>query len=44
MKQIEDLKLAYRRTFNNEDGVRVIKDLKTRFGYETTKFTRRFAG
>ena len=39
MKQIEDLKLAYRRTFNNEDGVRVIKDLKTRFGYETTTFS-----
>jgi hypothetical protein len=39
MKQIEDLKLAYRRTFNNEDGARVIKDLKTRFGYETTTFS-----
>jgi|TARA_R110001592_G_C12749937_1_gene711829 hypothetical protein len=39
VKQIEDLKLAYRRTFNNEDGVRVIKDLKTRFGYETTTFS-----
>ena len=39
MKQIEDLKLAYRRTFNNEDGVRVIKDLKTRFGYEATTFS-----
>jgi hypothetical protein len=39
MKQIEDLKLAYRRTFNNEDGVKVIKDLKTRFGYETTTFS-----
>ena len=39
MKQIEDLKLAYRRTFNNEDGVRVIKDLKTRFGCETTTFS-----
>ena len=39
MKQIEDLKLAYRRTFNNEDGARVIKDLKTRFGYETPTFS-----
>lgn len=39
MKQIEDLKLAYRRTFNNEFGVKVIKDLKTRFGYETTTFS-----
>ena len=39
MKQIEDLKLAYRRTFNNEDGDIVLKDLKTRFGYETTTFS-----
>lgn len=39
MKQIEDLKLAYRRTFNNEDGDMVLKDLKTRFGYETTTFS-----
>jgi hypothetical protein len=38
MKQIEDLKLAYRRTFNTEDGVRVLSDLKSRFGYETTTF------
>lgn len=39
MKQIEDLKLAYRRTFNNEDGDIVLKDLKTRFGYEATTFS-----
>jgi hypothetical protein len=39
VKQIEDLKLAYRRTFNNEDGDIVLKDLKTRFGYETTTFS-----
>ena len=39
MKQIEDLKLAYRRTFNNEDGDIVLKDLKSRFGYETTTFS-----
>ncbi len=39
MKQIEDLKLAYRRTFNTEDGVRVLGDLKSRFGYETTTFS-----
>lgn len=39
MKQIEDLKLAYRRTFNNDDGAIVVADLKTRFGYETTTFS-----
>ena len=39
MKQIDDLKLAYRRTFNSEDGDKVLKDLKTRFGYETTTFS-----
>lgn len=39
MKQIEDLKLAYRRTFNTEDGARVLGDLKSRFGYETTTFS-----
>jgi hypothetical protein len=30
MKQIEDLKLAYRRTFNSEDGETVLADLKPR--------------
>lgn len=39
MKQIDDLKLAYRRTFNTEDGAKVLSDLKTRFGYETTTFS-----
>jgi|TARA_R110000824_G_scaffold241336_1_gene430049 hypothetical protein len=39
MKQIEDLKLAYRRTFNTEDGAKVLSDLKSRFGYETTTFS-----
>jgi hypothetical protein len=39
MKQLEDLKLAYRRTFNTEDGEIVLSDLKSRFGYETTTFT-----
>ena len=39
MKQIKDLKLAYRRTFNNDDGAIVMADLKTRFGYETTTFS-----
>jgi hypothetical protein len=39
MKQIEELKLAYRRTFNTEDGDRVLSDLKTRFGFEATTFS-----
>ena len=39
MKEIEELKLAYRRTFNTEDGERVLSDLKTRFGFEATTFT-----
>lgn len=39
MKQIDDLKLTYRRTFNTEDGARVLSDLKSRFGYETTTFS-----
>lgn len=39
MKQIEDLKLAYRRTFNTEDGEKVLRDIKSRFGYETTTFS-----
>ena len=39
MKKIEDLKLAYRRTFNTEDGEQVLDDLKTRFGFETTTFS-----
>jgi len=39
MKQIEDLKLSYRRTFNTEDGEKVLSDLKTRFGFNATTFT-----
>lgn len=39
MKQLEDLKLAYRRTFNTDDGEIVLSDLKSRFGYEKTTFT-----
>jgi hypothetical protein len=39
MKQIEELKLAYRRTFNTEDGDKVLSDLKARFGFETTTYT-----
>ena len=38
MKQIDDLKLAYRRTFNTEDGEQVLKDLKARFSFETSTF------
>ena len=40
MKQIEDLKLAYRRTFNNEAGETVLADLKTRFAFEQTTFVQ----
>jgi hypothetical protein len=39
MKQIEELKLSYRRTFNTEDGEKVLSDLKTRFGFNATTFT-----
>ena len=39
MKEIEELKLAYRRTFNTEDGEKVLSDLKARFGFETTTYT-----
>tara|TARA_B100001939_G_C16849476_1_gene576756 strand:- start:646 stop:855 length:210 start_codon:yes stop_codon:yes gene_type:complete len=39
MKEIEELKLSYRRTFNTEDGERVLSDLKSRFGFEATTFT-----
>ena len=36
--QIEELKLAYRRTFNTEDGERVLRDLKARFSFEASTF------
>ena len=39
MKKIEELKLAYRRTFNSDDGAVVLSDLKTRFGFETTTYS-----
>lgn len=39
MKKIEDLKLAYRRTFNTADGEEVLRDLKSRHGFETTTFS-----
>ena len=39
MKQVEELKLSYRRTFNTEDGARVLSDLKSRFWYEATTFS-----
>ena len=39
MKELEQLKLSYRRTFNTDDGEKVLKDLKSRFGYETTTFS-----
>ena len=39
MKQIEELKLSYRRTFKSDDGVKVLSDLKSRFGFETTTFS-----
>ena len=38
-KEIEELKLAYRRTFNTEDGAQVLRDLKRRFSFETTTFS-----
>ena len=40
MKQIEDLKLAYRRTFDTDDGATVLTDLKTRFAFEQTTFVQ----
>jgi hypothetical protein len=39
MNKIDELKLAYRRTFNNEDGEQVLSDLKKRFAFETTTFS-----
>ena len=39
MKELEQLKLTYRRTFNTDDGKKVLQDLKSRFGYETTTFS-----
>jgi len=39
MKKVEELRLAYRRTFNSDDGAVVLSDLKTRFGFETTTYS-----
>ena len=39
MQQLEELKLAYRRTFNTDDGKIVLSDLKARFGFETTTYS-----
>ena len=39
MNKIENLKLAYRRTFNTDDGEQVLSDLKTRFGFEATTYS-----
>ena len=39
MKKVEELKLAYRRTFNSDDGQEVLSDLKKRFAFETTTFS-----
>ncbi|NBT50817.1 MAG: hypothetical protein EBV86_07110 [Marivivens sp.] len=37
--KIKELKLSYRRAFNTDDGEIVLRDLKSRFGYETTTFS-----
>ncbi|NIQ91453.1 MAG: hypothetical protein GWN93_21580 [Deltaproteobacteria bacterium] len=39
MNKIDELKLAYRRTFNTDDGEQVLSDLKKRFAFETTTFS-----
>jgi len=39
LRAMDELKLAYRRTFNNEDGEQVLSDLKKRFAFETTTFS-----
>jgi hypothetical protein len=38
LKQVEELKLAYRRTFNTDDGQRVLADLKRRASFDATTF------
>lgn len=37
-KKLEELKLAYRRTFNTDDGQQVLDDLRKRFSFEATTF------
>ena len=39
MNKVEQLKLAYRRTFGTDDGAQVLGDLKKRFSFETTTFS-----
>ena len=39
MKEIEELKLAYRRAFNTDDGEKVLSDHKARCGFETPTYT-----
>jgi hypothetical protein len=39
MNRLDELKLAYRRTFNTDDGEQVLSDLKKRFAFETTTFS-----
>ena len=39
MQTVKELKLAYRRTFNTDDGAQVLSDLKKRFSFETTTFS-----
>jgi len=36
--KVQDLKLAYRRTFKTDDGAVVLDDLKKRFSFEATTF------
>lgn len=38
MNKIDELKLAYRRAFNTDDGAAVLEDLKKRFSFEATTF------
>ena len=37
-KRLEELRLAYRRTFNTDDGQRVLDDLMKRFSFAATTF------
>ena len=37
-KRLEELRLAYRRTFNTDDGQRVLDDLMKRFSFSATTF------
>ena len=37
-KQLAELRLAYRRVFNTDDGQKVLADLKKRSSFEATTF------